>query len=258
VLIFLIALLGLLVLYVLAVSHVKRSSTKTRAGVDHVAASSGRPSELLELDALIFELPYGAGNERPGICLRILDERGNDVGYVADDRPHSRLAFLIPPKIAVYDRNDTKVIEFVTPASSRKLADIADGAGRPVGSIVPEDQEGRRFILRDTSRGNAARIQWEPGKGRDVRWNAVVRDSWSAEIGRITLPKNIGATDRLLGRERAVAPTSSRWRRRLNDYMTAADAFVLLMRKNCGRDLRLLMLGAAVYLEPATDSGDGA
>jgi len=257
VLILLVALAALLVLYVLAVRHAKHSSATTRASADAPAMSSRRPSELLELDALIFEFPDGAGSERTGLCLRILDEMGNEAGYVADDRPDSRLAFLIPPKIGIYDRNDTKVIEFSTPASSGKLVDIIDGGGRPVGSIVPEDREGRRFILRDTSRRNAARIKWERGSGRDVRWDAVVRDSWSAEIGRITLPRNIGATDRLLGRERAEASRSSGWRRRLNDYMTAADAFVLLIRESCGRDLRLMMLGAAVYLEPATDSGDG-
>jgi hypothetical protein len=257
ILILFIALAALLGLYVLGVNHAKRKGPPRRAGIAQAATASGKSSELLALHALIFEFVDGSEDDRSGLCLRILDEMGNEVGYVADERPRSRLAFLLPRRIGIYDRKDVKVIEFVTPAQSERVVDITDGAGHPVGSIDPEDREGRRFILRDASRRNAARFEWEPGRGREVRWNAVVGDSWGREIGRITRPRNLGATDRLLGRRRAGASGSGGWRGRARDYLTAADAYVLLMRGSCDRTQRLLMLGAAVYLEPTTDNGDG-
>jgi hypothetical protein len=235
-------LAGLLVVYLVAGS---RQDSPLRAGALATggSATAGEPSELLGFAALIFRRDRARGPR-----LMILDETGDEVGCVVDDHSRSWLAYLIDRKVGIYDRNQTKVVEFVPPLrAGREPVCVSDGAGRPTGSIVAEDWWAMRFILKDPLRRNVARIAWERQKGRDVSWRVVVRDSWTREIGRITIPKNRGAADRLLGRQRSDRAKRG-WRRRLGDYMSPPGAYLLLMSDACDRELRLLMLAAAAYL----------
>jgi hypothetical protein len=143
------------------------------------------------------------------------------------------------------------VIELEPPWRSGQLpVEIAGGAGRAIGSIVPKDRARTRFALKGASLRIAGRIGWKRASDADLDWAAVVRDTLTREAGQIAYPKDRAAANRMRGRSQpTVAPGWRGSAQRLKRHGMGPDAFFLFITGDCSPDLRLFMLASAAGID---------
>ena len=124
---------------------------------------------------------------------RIRDEEGNDIGYIREEgqsvvkkavRLVSDLDQFFTHRLAVYDRDGTKVVELLRPRKIMKSrVEITDGEGRPVGTIVQQNVFGKkRFALEGASGQTLGGINAENWRA----WDFAIEDATGAGVGRIT------------------------------------------------------------------------
>jgi uncharacterized protein YxjI len=167
---------------------------------------------------------------------RIRDEEGNDIGYIREEgqsmvkkavRFVSDLDQFFTHRLAVYDRDGTKVVELLRPRKIMKSrVEITDGQGRPVGKIVQKNVLGkRRFALESATGELLGTINAENWRA----WDFAIEDQTGTEVGRIT----------------------KKWAGLLKEGFTTADNYVLEIGGQVSGDLRLMMLGSAAGVDLA-------
>jgi hypothetical protein len=186
------------------------------------------------LDLLVFEQARGAEQGR-GLVSRILDEDNAEVGVVVKS----------DGGIAVYDRNDTKLMG-IFHQSGRQPIKVTDADGGAAGSITPRDRRRREFTLRTTYLQIVGRMEYERSTSRDLAWVALLCEPTGNPRGQLLYPKNRAAARWLLGEESA-APSG--WRRWVVDSGWEADSYFLELMPSCPRDLRRLAVAAAAAID---------
>lgn len=167
---------------------------------------------------------------------RIRDEEGNDIGYIREEgqsvvkkavRLVSDLDQFFTHRLAVYDRDGTKVVELLRPRKVMKSrVEITDGEGRPVGTIVQQNVFGKkRFALEGASGEMLGGINAENWRA----WDFGIEDATGAAVGRIT----------------------KKWAGLLKEGFTTADNYVLEISGQVSPELRLMMLGSAAGVDLA-------
>jgi uncharacterized protein YxjI len=167
---------------------------------------------------------------------RIRDEEGNDIGSIREEgqsvvkkavRLVSDLDQFLTHRLAVYDRDGTKVVELLRPRKIMKSrVEITDGQGLPVGTIVQKNVLGKkRFALESTTGELLGAINAENWRA----WDFAIEDQTGAEVGRIT----------------------KKWAGLLKEGFTTADNYVLEISGQVSRELRLMMLGSAAGVDLA-------
>ena len=191
-------------------------------------------SKLLSLDRLVFNQKAKLIELKNEFYVR--DEDGNDVGIIRQEgqstlkkvaRFVSSIDQFMTHTLAVYDADDTKVLELVRPRKfvKSKLL-VADGTGRNVGSIVQKNVLGKiRFDLEDPSGASLGQIRAENWRA----WNFSIVDVGDNEVARIT----------------------KKWAGLAKAAFTTADNYVLEINGGLEGDLRLLTIAAAAGVDTA-------
>jgi uncharacterized protein YxjI len=172
---------------------------------------------------------------------RILDEDGNEIGHINEEgqsvlkkaaRLVSNLDQFFTHRLAVYDRENTKVVELVRPRKFMKSrVEVSDGLGRKVGTIAQKNVFGKkRFALEDPSGQALGAINAENWRA----WDFAIEDSTGAEVGRIT----------------------KKWAGLLKEGFTTADNYILAITGEVSPDLRLIMLASAAGVDLALKQDD--
>jgi uncharacterized protein YxjI len=167
---------------------------------------------------------------------RIRDEEGNDIGYIREGgqsavkkavRLVSDLDQFFTHRLAVYDRDGTKVVELLRPRKVMKSrVEITDGEGWPVGTIVQHNVFGKkRFALEGATGETLGAINAENWRA----WDFAIEDASGAAVGRIT----------------------KKWGGLLKEGFTTADNYVLEISGAVSPGLRLMMLGSAAGVDLA-------
>jgi len=172
---------------------------------------------------------------------RVRDEDGNDVGYIREEgqstlkkaaRLVTDLDQFFTHRLAMYDRDGTKVVELLRPRKVLKSrVEISDGAGRPVGVIVQQNVFGKkRFSLEGAGGETLGRINAENWRA----WDFAIEDPTGHEVGRIT----------------------KKWAGLLKEGFTTADNYVLQIGGQVSPELRLMMLASAAGVDLALKQDD--
>ncbi len=167
---------------------------------------------------------------------RVRDEEGNDIGYIREEgqstvkkaaRLLTDLDQLFTHRLAMYDKDGTKVVELLRPRKVLKSrVEITDGDGRPVGVIVQQNVFGKkRFALEGAGGETLGRINAENWRA----WDFAIEDATGEEVGRIT----------------------KKWAGLLKEGFTTADNYVLEITGPVSAELRLMMLGSAAGVDLA-------
>ena len=167
---------------------------------------------------------------------RVRDEEGNDIGYIREEgqstlkkaaRLLTDLDQFFTHRLAMYDRDRTKVVELLRPRKVMKSrVEITDGDGRPVGVIVQKNIFGKkRFALEGAAGDLLGQINAENWRA----WDFAIEDATGAEVGRIT----------------------KKWAGLLREGFTTADNYVLEISGQVSPELRLMMLGSAAGVDLA-------
>jgi uncharacterized protein YxjI len=196
-------------------------------------------SDLLERNVLVID-------QKPKLIevtnqYRILDEAGNDIGFIQEEgqstakkifRFLSDVDQFLTHRLAVYEREGTKVLEMTRPAKILKSRlQIADDQGRPAGQIVQENVVGKkRFRLEGADGQLLGSINAENWRS----WDFSIQDPDGNEVGRIT--KN--------------------WAGILTEAFTTADRYLLNISGSVSPELRLLMVASAAGVDTALKQDD--
>jgi len=167
---------------------------------------------------------------------RVRDEEGNDIGYIRQEgqstlkkaaRVLTDLDQFFTHRLAMYDKDGTKVVELLRPRKIMKSRlEITDGEGRPVGVIVQKNVFGKkRFGLEGAAGESLGQINAENWRA----WDFAIEDATGAEVGRIT----------------------KKWAGLLKEGFTTADNYVLEISGQVSPELRLMMLGSAAGVDLA-------
>ena len=94
---------------------------------------------------------------------RVRDEEGNDIGYIREEgqsnlkkaaRLLTDLDQFFTHRLAMYDKDGTKVVELLRPRKVFKSrVEITDGEGRPVGVIVQQNVFGKKKFGLESAAG---------------------------------------------------------------------------------------------------------
>jgi uncharacterized protein YxjI len=172
---------------------------------------------------------------------RILDEAGNEIGVIREEgqsKAKKLFRFLsdvdqfLTHRLAIYDREGTKVLEMLRPAKIFKSTlRISDAEGHPAGQIVQENVVGKkRFRLEGAGGELLGSINAENWRS----WDFSIQDTDGNEVGRIT--KN--------------------WAGILTEAFTTADRFLLNISGPVSPELRLLMVASAAGVDTALKQDD--
>lgn len=167
---------------------------------------------------------------------RVRDEEGNDIGYIREEgqstlkkaaRLLTDLDQFFTHRLAMYDKDGTKVVELLRPRKVFKSrVEITDGEGRPVGVIVQQNVFGKKkFGLQSATGEQLGQINAENWRA----WDFAIEDMTGQEVGRIT----------------------KKWAGLLREGFTTADNYVLEITGGVSDDLRLMMLGSAAGVDLA-------
>jgi uncharacterized protein YxjI len=167
---------------------------------------------------------------------RVRDEEGNDIGYIREEgqstlkkaaRLLTDLDQFFTHRLAMYDKDGTKVVELLRPRKIMKSrVEITDGEGRPVGVIVQQNVLGKKkFGLQSATGEQLGRVNAENWRA----WDFAIEDMTGQEVGRIT----------------------KKWAGLLKEGFTTADNYVLEITGQVSDDLRLMMLGSAAGVDLA-------
>jgi uncharacterized protein YxjI len=167
---------------------------------------------------------------------KILDPEGAEIGAIREEgqskakkvlRLVSNLDQFMTHKLAVYDRDGTKVVELVRPRKIMKSSlQVSDGAGREVGRIVQQNVVGKkRFALEGAGGEALGMINAENWRA----WDFAINDAQGNEVGRIT----------------------KKWAGILREGFTTADNYILNVSGQVSPELRLLMLASAAGVDTA-------
>ena len=167
---------------------------------------------------------------------RVRDEEGNDIGYIREEgqstlkkaaRLLTDLDQFFTHRLAMYDKDGTKVVELLRPRNIMKSrVEITDGEGRPVGVIVQQNVLGKKkFGLQSATGEQLGRVNAENWRA----WDFAIEDMTGQEVGRIT----------------------KKWAGLLKEGFTTADNYVLEITGQVSDDLRLMMLGSAAGVDLA-------
>jgi len=167
---------------------------------------------------------------------RIRDEEGNEIGYIRKEGQSalkktrgfvSHRNQLITHRLAMYDRHGIKAIELLRPRKTMQArAEVLDGGGVPVGTIVQKDVLGKKRLGLEGASGELlGTIDAEDRRG----WDFAIEDATGAEVGRIT----------------------KKWPGLLAEAFTTADDYVLEISSDVSPALRLMMLGTAAGVDLA-------
>jgi uncharacterized protein YxjI len=196
-------------------------------------------SELLQHDVLVV-------HQRPKLIemtneYDILDESGNQIGVIREEgqskakklfRLLSDLDQFLTHRLAFYDADGTKVLEFVRPAKVFKsTVEVQDGEGRPMGRIVQQNVFGKkRFALEDAGGVSLGSINAENW----VSWDFAIEDPAGVEIGRIT----------------------KQWAGILREGFTTADHYLVSVSHGLSPEMRRLVLASASAIDTALKQDD--
>jgi uncharacterized protein YxjI len=196
-------------------------------------------SDLLERNLLVID-------QKPKLIeltneYLIRDEAGDEVGVIREEgqskakkvfRFFSDVDQFLTHRLAVYDRDGTKVLEMVRPAKILKSTlRVSDDQGRPAGQIVQENVMGRkRFRLE----GPGGEVLGSINAENLASWDFAIQDSDGNEVGRIT--KN--------------------WAGILTEAFTTADRYLLNISRTVSPELRLLMVASAAGVDTALKQDD--
>ena len=172
---------------------------------------------------------------------RVRDEEGNDIGYIREEgqstlRKAARLLTdldqFFSHRLAMYDKDGTKVVELLRPRKMLKSrVEITDGEGRPVGVLVQQNILGKkRFGIESATGEQLGQINAENWRA----WDFAIADATGQEVGRIT----------------------KKWAGLLREGFTTADNYVLEITGEVSKDLRLMMLGSAAGVDLALKQDD--
>jgi uncharacterized protein YxjI len=167
---------------------------------------------------------------------RVRDEEGNDIGYIREEgqstlkkaaRLLTDLDQFFTHRLAMYDKDGTKVVELLRPRKVFKSrVEITHGDGRPVGVIVQQNVFGKKkFGLQSATGEQLGQINAENWRA----WDFAIEDMTGQEVGRIT----------------------KKWAGLLREGFTTADNYVLEITGGVSDDLRLMMLGSAAGVDLA-------
>jgi uncharacterized protein YxjI len=167
---------------------------------------------------------------------RVRDEEGNDIGYIREEgqsnlkkaaRLFTDLDQFFSHRLALYDKDGTKVVELLRPRKVFKSRlEITDGEGRPVGVIVQQNVFGKkRFGLESATGEQLGQINAENWRA----WDFAIADATGQEVGRIT----------------------KKWAGLLKEGFTTADNYMLHITGQVSNDLRLMMLASAAGVDLA-------
>jgi uncharacterized protein YxjI len=167
---------------------------------------------------------------------RVRDEEGNDIGYIREEgqsnlkkaaRLLTDLDQFFTHRLAMYDKDGTKVVELLRPRKVFKSrVEITDGEGRPVGVIVQQNVFGKKkFGLESATGAQLGQINAENWRA----WDFAIEDASGQEVGRIT----------------------KKWAGLLKEGFTTADNYVLEITGQVSDELRLMMLGSAAGVDLA-------
>lgn len=173
---------------------------------------------------------------------RVRDEEGNDIGYIREEgqsnlkkaaRLFTDLDQFFTHRLAMYDKDGTKVVELLRPRKVWKSrVEITDGEGRPVGVLVQQNVFGKkRFGLESAAGEQLGQINAENWRA----WDFAIEDQTGQEIGRIT----------------------KKWAGLLREGFTTADNYVLQITGQVSDDLRLMMLASAAGVDLALKQDEG-
>ena len=197
-------------------------------------------SNLLELDR--FVVSQKAKLIELTNQFKILDEEGNDVGFIQQEgqskfrkvlRFASNIDQFLTHRLGVYDASGTKLLEMVRPAKVFKSRlEVSDGGGRKVGDIVQQNVFGKiRFDLNAGSGENLGQIRAENWRA----WNFAIVDTNDREVARIT----------------------KKWKGLVRAAFTTADHYIVEVDPSLQGDFRLLVVGAAAAVDTALKQDEG-
>jgi uncharacterized protein YxjI len=173
---------------------------------------------------------------------KMLDEQGNQVGVIREEgqskakkllRAFSNLDSLMTHRLAMYDANDQKVLEFVRPRTMWKSSiEVTDGTGRAVGKMGQQNMFGkRRFTMESTSGQALGSINAENWRA----WDFAIQDATGSEVGRIT----------------------KKWAGAMKELFTTADNYMLQISAPVSPELRVMMLASAAAVDVALKQAEG-
>ena len=166
----------------------------------------------------------------------VRDEEGNELGRIQQEGQSTLKKVLrfvgdvdqfLTHTLAIYDAQDTKVLEVVRPRKIIKSKfEVKDGSGRVVGRIVQNNVFGKiTFDFQDAADQKLGAIKAENWRA----WDFAIVDANDTEIGRIT--------KKFVGVAKAV--------------FTTADNYMVDIQPSVTGDLRLMALGAALAVDTA-------
>jgi uncharacterized protein YxjI len=167
---------------------------------------------------------------------RIKDADGGDLGYIQQEG-QSKLKKMIrfvgdvdqffTHRLAVYDSDETKVLELTRPRKFFKSRlRVEDGSGRPVGEIVQRNVFGKiKFDLAGPGGAVLGEIRAENWRA----WDFAIVDASGTEVGRID-KKFVGV---------------------LKAVFTPADNYIVDIDPSLDGDLRLMTVAAAAAVDTA-------
>ena len=196
-------------------------------------------SQLLQHDVLVV-------NQRAKLIeltneYDIQDEQGNQIGVIKEEgqskakkvfRFFSELDQFLTHRLAFYDADGTKVLEFVRPPKIFKsTVQVTDGQGNPAGRIVQQNVFGRkRFGLEDASGASLGSIDAE----NLISWDFAISDAAGTEVGRIT----------------------KKWAGILREGFTTADHYVVTVSQDVSPEMRRLILASGAAIDTALKQDD--
>src|SRR6266542_1886774 len=206
-------------------------------------------SELLRRGRLefVYELVpaygvVGLQEHTASVEQRIFDGDHRWVGQVREEEPARKPTLenrgLAGERIhaAVYDKSDARVVAFERRQESPGRLDVADGTGRPVGSIEVGSADDGGTGIYDCSRERVGGISGKGGRRVALEFDFRVENAYGNELGWIADPiacaKRKGITVR-----RGL-------RSRLTEGETPDRHFLTFVR-DVTPDLRLLMVAAS-------------
>jgi uncharacterized protein YxjI len=166
----------------------------------------------------------------------IRDAEGNELGRIQQEGQSTLKKVLrfvgdvdqfLTHTMAIYDSNDTKLVEVVRPRKVFKSKfEVKDGSGRMVGRILQNNVFGKiTFEFQDASETKLGAIKAENWRA----WDFAIVDANDNEIGRID-KKFVGVAKAMF---------------------TTADNYVVDIQPSVTGDLRLMVLGAALAVDTA-------
>jgi uncharacterized protein YxjI len=166
----------------------------------------------------------------------VRDADGNDLGRIQQEgqsklkkvaRFVGNVDQFFTHTLAIYDTNETKLLEIVRPRKVFKSKfEVKDGSGRVVGRIVQNNVFGKiTFDLVDSQDRKLGAIKAENWRA----WDFAIVDAQEQEIGRID--------KKFVGIAKAI--------------FTTGDNYVVDIKPQATGDLRLMALAAALAVDTA-------